>query len=446
MSKVIFTFDHEDYLVPETIDTAKFLADAMTRQGVRGAFCTVGERARFMRRMGRQDAIESLSLHEINQHSNRHSWYPTIVQDLEKRDWDDGLRHFLANEGQAADSLRDIFGVNRLPAACPPGWLDCAPQGFYGYRLLGFEMITGTFVSEKPGQLLWYCNLLHQLNNFSLDNALQQLPLKGIIENFESQLDEEYIICVVHPTILYNSDFIDNVNLKRLDQDPSNWEKPEPRPANDYRQMLENFEGFVRHVKSHPECETTTYAEIIQEHPNPCPDFLARDQVCRLAMEVADRSRPAGARLNGHILSAAEVFGVLNWAVANPDGNAVPVRRLFGPQDAPQAADSAVTTERDDLREAAARIEHMLGDFLPTHLPYDRPVSLGGHLRALGDTLATHSGDITIQPLPNDPVEADHPALADIGYEGKWIWPKDFKGERLLELARLQSWTLKGVA
>jgi len=446
MSKVIISFDHEDYLVPETIDTAKFLADAMTRYGVRGAFCTVGERARFMRRLGRQDAIESLSRHEINQHSNRHSWQPTIVQDLEERDWDDGLRHFLANEGRAADTLRDIFGVNRLPAVVPPGWLDCAPQGFYGYRLLGFEMISGSFISEKPGQLLWYCNLIHQAHNFYLDDALRQLPLSGVIEDFESHLDEEYILCSLHPTILYNSEFIDERNRERLDQNPSSWEKPEPRPAIDYRQALENFEAFVRHVKSLSECETTTYEEIIQDNPNPCPAFLARDQVCRLAVVAADRSRPAGVRLNGYVLSAAEVFGALNWAVANPDGSAVPVRRLFGPQHPPQEAVSPVTAERDQVREAAARIERKLGDFLPACLPYDSPVSLGGHLRALGEYLNTNRGAITIQPLPNDPVEAEHPALADIGYEGKWIWPEDFKGERLVELGRLQSWTLKGVA
>jgi len=59
MPKVVFSFDHEDYLVPETIDTAKHLADTLTKHGFRGAFCTVGERARFIQRLGRRDAIES---------------------------------------------------------------------------------------------------------------------------------------------------------------------------------------------------------------------------------------------------------------------------------------------------------------------------------------------------------------------------------------------------
>jgi len=443
MPKVVFSFDHEDYLVPETIDTAKHLADTLTKHGFRGAFCTVGERARFIQRLGRRDAIESLRKHGINQHSNRHSWQPTIVQDLEERDWDEGVRQFLANEGRAADSLREIFGVTTLPAAVPPGWQDCAPQGFYGYRLLGFQMIAGSFLSERPGQLLWYCNLLHQRYNFSLDGALRRLPLKGVIEEFEALLDEEYIVCGVHPTILYNAEFVDAHNRNRLALGPTHWEKPEPRPYINYRQSLENFEAFVRHVKSLPNCESVTYADLIAANPNPCPDFLSREQVRRLALVVANRTRPAGVRLNGHLLTPAEVFGALNWAVANPGGKAVPVRRLFGPTHEPQVAVSPVEMDRSRIRHAALQVERGLGSFLPAALPYDYPVSLGGHLRALGEYLNGERNTLTVRPLPNEPVEQDHPALAGIGYEGRWIWPAGFEGERLVKLGRLQAWTLK---
>ena len=448
MPKVVFSFDHEDYFVPATVDTAKSLAESLSRYGIRGAFCTVGERARFMRRLGRQDAIEALKQHEINQHSNRHSWQPTIAQDLETRDWEDGVRHFLANEGFAADSLREIFGVDTLPAAVPPGWLDCAPQGFYGYRLLGFNMIAGSFISDKPGRLLWYCNLLHQRYNFKLDQSLLHLPLQGVIERFETLLGEEYIICGVHPTILYNSEFVDEVNRERLGAGPEAWDAPQPRPHADYRQCLEDFDAFARYVAERPDCETVTYADIVDAHPNPCPEFLSRDCVLDIAAICANREQAAGVQCNGHILSAAEVFGVLNWAVANPTGASVPVRRLFGPRERRVRADPPVpvSLSRDQIRLAAERVERDLEDFMPTSLPYEHTVSFGGHIRALAESLSTGPGDLHVLPLPDEPVESEHPALEGIRYENIWIWPRDFTGSRLVELGRLQAWTLKPVA
>lgn len=443
MPKIVFSFDHEDYLVPETIDTAKYLAETLTRHGVRGSFCTVGERARFLRRRGRQDAIDALRKHEVNLHSDRHSWQPTIAQMLEAHDWDRGLQRFLADEGRALRTLRETFRVTEIPAAVPPGWQDCAPQGFYGYDLLGIRMIAGSFLSDRPGELWWYCNLLHQRYNFSLDKALRRLPLKGVLEEFEKHLDEEYIVCGVHPTILYNAEFVDAANRDRLAHGPATWEKPTPRPELNYRQSLENFAAFVRHVAASPECEPVTYQDIIAATPNPAPAFLNRDEVRRLALVVANRRRPAGVVLEPGILSAAEVFGALNWAVAHPDGNSVPVRRLFGPKHAPQPATSPVTVHRDRLQELARRVEAEMEDFLPARLPYACPVSLGGHLRALADSLNSHRDTIVVQPLPNEPTEARHPALEGIAYQGRWIWPDEFTGARLVKLGRLQAWTLK---
>ena len=95
------------------------------------------------------------------------------------------------------------------------------------------------------------------------------------------------------------------------------------------------------------------------------------------------------------------------------------------------------------MRNAALQVERDLESFLPATLPYDYPVSLGGHLRALGEYLNGERNTLTVRPLPNEPVEQDLPALAGIGYEGRWIWPPDFKGERLVKLGRLQAWTLK---
>src|SRR4030095_11108548 len=95
---VTFWLDTEDYILPQSDDAAKRVAEMLTRLGVKATFKLVGEKARTLEERKRYDVIEALKKHEIGYHSNTHSMQPTIAVYLQNAGWDDGSAEFLRRE------------------------------------------------------------------------------------------------------------------------------------------------------------------------------------------------------------------------------------------------------------------------------------------------------------------------------------------------------------
>src|SRR5262249_55479483 len=108
---VTLWFDTEDYVLPQSDDAAKRLAETLTRLGVRATFKIVGEKARTLERRGRKDVIAALKKHEIGYHSDTHSQQPTIAVYLQHTGWEDGAAEFYRREIQGVRDIERIFGV-----------------------------------------------------------------------------------------------------------------------------------------------------------------------------------------------------------------------------------------------------------------------------------------------------------------------------------------------
>ncbi len=108
---VTLWFDTEDYILPQSDDAAKRLAETLTRLGVRATFKVVGEKARTLERRGRKDVIAALKKHEIGYHSDTHSQQPTIAVYLRHTGWEDGAAEFFRREVQGVRDIERIFGV-----------------------------------------------------------------------------------------------------------------------------------------------------------------------------------------------------------------------------------------------------------------------------------------------------------------------------------------------
>ena len=91
---VMIWFDTEDYILPESNDAAKRLAVFLSQRNIRGTFKLVGEKARMLQRLGRQDVIAALGKHEIGYHTNFHSQHPTPSEYLEQMGWEEGIDEF----------------------------------------------------------------------------------------------------------------------------------------------------------------------------------------------------------------------------------------------------------------------------------------------------------------------------------------------------------------
>src|SRR6185369_6552962 len=108
---VTLWFDTEDYILPQSDDAAKRVAEMLTRLGVKATFKLVGEKARTLEERKRYDVIEALKKHEIGYHSNTHSMQPTIAVYLQNAGWEDGRAEFFRREAQGARDVQRIFGV-----------------------------------------------------------------------------------------------------------------------------------------------------------------------------------------------------------------------------------------------------------------------------------------------------------------------------------------------
>ncbi len=79
---VVFWFDCEDFIAPESDDTLKRLVEILSANNVRGVFKLVGEKLRTLEKRRGLDVIEALKHHEIGYHTDYHSVHPTVAEYL----------------------------------------------------------------------------------------------------------------------------------------------------------------------------------------------------------------------------------------------------------------------------------------------------------------------------------------------------------------------------
>ena len=77
---VLFWFDVEDYLTPESDDALLSLLDCFERQGVQGTWKGVAEKARVLEERGREDVIRALQRQDIGYHTDTHSQHPVLAE------------------------------------------------------------------------------------------------------------------------------------------------------------------------------------------------------------------------------------------------------------------------------------------------------------------------------------------------------------------------------
>jgi hypothetical protein len=75
MTSMIFSFDTEDFVTPESDDALLGLARILTQHGLRGSFALVGDKVRALLARGRRDVIDACREHDIQYHSNNHMFH-----------------------------------------------------------------------------------------------------------------------------------------------------------------------------------------------------------------------------------------------------------------------------------------------------------------------------------------------------------------------------------
>jgi hypothetical protein len=458
---VTLWFDTEDYILPQSDDAAKRLAEMLTRLNVKATFKIVGEKARVLEQRGRKDVIAALKKHEIGYHSNLHSGQPTPAVYLQQAGWEDGSAEFYRREAQGVRDIERIFGVTPICYGQPgSSW---ASQSYPALKRMGVSMYLDESnqvgIDEQP---FYYGGMLNvfkmRANAVRMDLgkpnnlAEAQTEFQQAVEKLR-QRGGGTLSIYYHPCEFIHREFWDGVNFRRGANPPrSEWKLPPTQTTEESERNYRDFEQYVQFMQKQPGVQFVHCADLLKLYRDGAQtaSFTGQD-IATLALAV--QKEITFQSLHNFTLSAADSFGLLTAAyLARLDGQQRPLRlqALYGPA-------RLFTASIGGSKPAAIRqIEFTetvrdIARFLQTHGRVPDEVWLGTHSLAPQDYLATLGAVLGNWPGPQDAITlrqgkftADRFVAEDSTKLWGWvIFPEGFHAPKLMEMARLQAWTLK---
>jgi hypothetical protein len=473
---VILWFDTEDYLLPADDDACLRLATMLTERHIRATFKVVGEKARVLERRGRRDVIAALKKHDIGYHANYHSVHPTPTEYLADCGLLDGMEEFARREGGGAADVRRIFGRKTLVCYGQPGssWgaqavaalgqIGIAPHGIPCYVDEGDHV----GLNQKP---FWYAgtlNVYHMGRNYTrmeLHDPAALEPAKQHVSEMVKRLAGEdgggLISIFYHPCEWVHQEFWDGVNFRRGANPPrEQWRPPPQRSAEETEAAFRRFGQYIDFIHSRPGVHFVTAGDLPVIYPDAvhlsgAPEKDISELASRLV--ASGNSGLDFQMIENRAYSVADQFELLTTAVSELISKGkvtfpLKVKGLLGPDN------PAPSCEKNHMDWPAFRDTTLdVFNYIQTdHRVPARvfvgpdPVAPGAYLLTLAQAYDSYrrNGKLPGEglELPGDPemLPARHVAEDTPGLFGGWIIHKEgFRAPKVLEVARLQTWTLK---
>jgi hypothetical protein len=473
---VILWFDTEDYLLPADDDATKRLAEMLTQRGIRATFKLVGEKARVLEQRRRRDVIAALRKHDIGYHANFHSVHPAPSEYLADAGLLDGMAEFVRREGGGAADVRRILSVKTLSCYGQPGssWgsqtiaalkdIGVAPHGVPCYVDEG----THIGLDEKP---FWYAGALvvyHMGQNYTrmdLHDPAAVAPANQKVSAIADRLrggGGGLISIYYHPCEWVHKEFWDGVNFRRGANPPrEQWKPPPQRPAEETDAAFQRFGEYIDHIRSIPGVRFVTASDLPDLYPDPVRTKGASEEdFNELVNHLADAKGAMDFQvIGGRAYSLADQFELLALALGELIEGRKPrfpakAKGLLGPESPAPASQQNSHLDWFAFRDATRDV---IG-FLKTNQRVPPQVFIGADavppadfLTALASACDFHRKHGTL-PLQDgvtigknlELLPARHVANDTPGLFGGWIIHKEgFRAPKILEIARLQAWTLK---
>ena len=462
--KVFIWFDTEDYILPEADGALLRISEFLRNQGIRGTFKIVGEKARVLEKRGRNDIIRSLRNHEIGYHTDFHSAQPSPAMYLSDLDWAEGVREFTRREYQGFLDVRRITG-QEIHCYGQPG-ASWGPQAFESLRNWGVRVYLDSNnmidIDKKPfwfSGVLTLCSLEHEMRV----ELREPSDLEEAKRTFSASRQKilaggspGVVSVFYHPCEFVHSMFWDGVNFSRgANPAREDWKNPPMKSSEAIETGYQNFEGFIKYMRSFPDVEFVTARQALEIFPDQSAvtDFTRED--IRLIAENVGSKGVKYQSVKGVSLTAAEIFYLL---CASMDEGLNQGGMSSGSWVLPEWTIGGPTTGFKQEKNVASTIDQYrrtlqdVRDFIEFHHRVPDSVWLGGSRVAPESFLAATAGMITagtgeteggasLEFRPARLESRDH-----INSNPSWDWvifPEDFQAPEMVERARLQSWSLK---
>jgi len=465
MSKVyvLFWFDVEDFITPQSDDALKGIIDVLDTYRIKGTFKLVGEKVRVLKKRGRRDIINGLKRHDIGYHTNLHSFHPTVAEYLKDLGWEEGIKEFETREKAGYEEIVNTFNV--IPSCYGQPGLSWAPHVYPILKKWGIPVYLDEAehigLNEKP---FWYCGILNILrlreNTTRFDLNLGYEGVKVGIENFESIFrrlineDNGVISIWYHPCEFATYEFWDAVNFNR-GKNPSqtDWIIPKLKPYEEMKRELEYFSEYVSYIASHSDVQILTAREASSiYHDRAKEKLFSTSEIIHLAKET--NSTISYCEIDKIPLSPAEIFYlVLSLLVSLMDNNLRIAETkfkllytIYGPI---KRNDSEVIfCDQKDFTIACRWALEFINknSRIPEAITIqDKPVSPIDFFATANALISQLSINDSL-PKNIRIIRGNLPLESQVKEEGVWNWiifPENFTAPNIIELAKLQTWTLK---
>lgn len=454
---VTFWFDTEDFILPQADDAAKRLAEMFTARNVQATFKIVGEKARVLEERGRDDVILALAKNDIAYHSTWHSVHPTPSEYCRDLGWHEGVAEFTRREGVGLDTLKRVFGVNASCYGQPGG--SWTPQSYGALRAFGIPLyLDETSHVNVKNRPFWYCGTLNilRLGDCVLRTGWTDGEVKEACNKFDrahASLIREgggIVSIYYHPCEFVHQQFWDGVNFAHGANPPrSEWKLPPLKSPEEREQAFRAFETFLDHIVRHANVRLVTAREIPSLYPDRVYShpFTAKDV---RAIAEAFQKQLSYVEMPTRIVSAGEGLLALSQFVAGIDGNSKPqkvtVEFAYGPASRPQRFTTEGSFSWEAIHEAAKELAEVSQrrKQLPSLVwVAGEPVRLEDFAITLASIVASekYTGQIPLQH--GDLYSAKYVADDSPGLWGWVVFPDGFTAPAMMELAKLQAWTIK---
>jgi len=440
-TKVLFAFDMEDFVTPESADSVLALAKTLEAEGVKGHFSTVAYFAKVLVGRRRFDVLDALKAHHVGTQTLYHSVHPNITEYTDIEDYAAARERALRDECEGIGMIKAATGHEKLWTSVLPGNGNTI-VALYLYADLGIPFFCGgggMYDDVTHCGDIWYCNQRHL--TYSYEFCVEELapgrPPVDVSAKLDLLAKRKVAVLFMHPCMLNCEEFWDGVNYSRGNLCAfGKWKVPKQRSKADRNKFLRRYRDLVRAVKADPRFEITDAAAL--EAARRPRRAIRREDVPAIRAALAKRLGPV--REPGE-WCLADVFhaaaGFLRGEEKSEPGKA------YGFLYEPKGVANEMTVSAAALRAAALRFDDK--GFLPAEIHVGGTVvGPADFLYAALEVLATGAERVVVRPRDQlGDIRHYLPRMAEASFGGTWIYAPEYRDEWTSNRLRWQFWTFR---
>ncbi len=436
MTDIIFSFDTEDFTSRKGADAILTEAEILRKHGVRGCFCLVGLLAGQLVSWGRNDVLEALKFHEIDNHTYGHTLHPMINEYTDTEDFFEARNEVIRQENESLRLIKEATGTEKIYASVPPG-NSKSYAAMYAYSDMGIPVYADTYCDPEDGSGSYYCNIFHIAYAYCMESDFFTCGEKELKSVLDRLAERKRAVVYTHPQASLFSEWWDIVNYDKENLRAfGEWKECKRRPPEQSGRFYKNLDSFITMIKNDERFRIVTYGDVASELKKERSRIITKAQLREIRNQLEKNLFPVTVPDS---YSLSDIFLACRDFLTGKDEHFC--GKVYGFLSKPYAADESFTLSAEEIKKSAESIDTNL--FLP------EKITVGGKSLGPADWLTAAldilcgKNETTVNPKPQLPCLDVLKEVRDCSFRGTWRHSDSFEDRYLSDRLRYQSWTMR---